>query len=133
MVNGRIFELLNQGFMYIAGRDRFFRPIVVVNAYMINSLDPQPTEDDLITVALFLINYVKTNMSVNGHVENALMIMNMNGQGVTSLPAGKIKTVLGALTSQHKCLTRSIFILSAPMAISILYKVVSIILDENLK
>ena len=83
--------------------------------------------------ALFLINYVKTNMSVNGHVENALMIMNMNGQGVTSLPAGKIKTVLGALTSQHKCLTRSIFILSAPMAISILYKVVSIILDENLK
>ena len=66
---------------------------------MINSLDPQPSEDDLISVALFLINYVKTHMSVNGHVENALMIMNMNGQGVTSLPAKKIKTVLGALTS----------------------------------
>ena len=83
IVNQRIFELLNQGFMYVAGRDRFYRPIVVVNGYMINTLDPQPTEDDLITCALFLINWMKVNCSLLGHVENSLMIINMNGEGVT--------------------------------------------------
>ena len=68
-----------------------------------------------------------------GNVENTLQVMNMNNQGVAQLPIKKIKAVIGAITSQNKCVARNIFVLNAPMAISVLYKAVSVILDQNLK
>ena len=57
----------------------------------------------------------------------------MGGQGITSLPIKKAKNVLGAITNQNKCVTRNIFVLNAPMAISGLYKALSVVLDQNLK
>jgi hypothetical protein len=35
-ISSGVFDLLNQGVMYIAGRDRHYRPIVVVRQYLIN-------------------------------------------------------------------------------------------------
>ena len=52
-VNGYTFELLNNGLIYMAGRDRFYRPVIVLNGWKINTFEPKPTEEDLITMALF--------------------------------------------------------------------------------
>ena len=57
-ISSNIFELLNTGFIYVCGRDKFYRPIVVINGYMMNSLNPDPSEDDLITSFLFFGRYV---------------------------------------------------------------------------
>ena len=49
------------------------------------------------------------------------------------MPLAKMKTVLGAITSQHKCVVRTIMVLNAPFAISILYQALSYFIDENTK
>ena len=87
----------------------------------------------MVTVSLFILEYIKAFLHFPGHVENILMLINMEGQNVTSMPVNKLKTILGAITSQHKCVVRTIMVLNAPMAISILYRALSFFIDENTK
>ena len=108
-VTGNIFDILNKGFIYVCGRDRFYRPIIVINGYMMNTLDPEPSTEELITTFLFYGQYLKHHMLWPGGIENLIQIMNLNNQGVAQLPVKKIKAVIGAITSQNKCVARNIF------------------------
>ena len=80
-VGGSIFELLNKGFIYVCGRDRFYRPILVINAYMIHTLDP--SVEDLITLVLFYGQYLRHHMMWPGAIENLLQVMNLNNLAVS--------------------------------------------------
>ena len=50
LINDPVYDLIRKGFMYIAGRDKKFRPVLVFNGWMINRLDPRPTPEDVISV-----------------------------------------------------------------------------------
>lgn len=68
---------------------------------------------------------------IPGRIENLQFVINLAGQGVTSMPVGKIKTILRSISSQHKCVARTIYILNAPMTITVLWQAVRFLLDET--
>jgi len=71
-VTDNTFQLINNGFMYIAGRDRLFRPILIIRYSVLAKMKPHPPIDDIIAVAIINIIYVIQYMLKQGVVENIL-------------------------------------------------------------
>ena len=130
-MNGKVFEMLNNGLIYFAGRDRFYRPVCVFNGWKINSFNP--TADELITTILFFKAYLHQHCTIPGIIENTILIQNLDGASPTKLPIKMIKASIQAVTTQEKCKIRTLFVLNAPTAISVVYKAISYILDDAIK
>ena len=129
-VSTGVFELLNNGFIYICGRDRFYRPIMVVRQAVLNSLPEPPSEQDLIGCAMIMMEYFQWHMMTPGHVENGINIMDNQHQGVTAIPIFKLKTVLSTIQSMYKSRNRVIFSVRSNPMISLLFNAISYFLDE---
>lgn len=94
-------------------------------------MDPQPSSDEMITSILFFFEYVEQNMFIKGKIENIILILNLGNQGMSKLPVSKLTAVIGAVMNQRKCATRTIFVLNAPFAITLLWKAIKYFIDEN--
>ena len=92
VMNDEVYQLIRKGFIYIAGRDRFYRPIIVFNASMYNTLLPDP--EDVTSAHLFIFSYVEKYMFCKGHIENVHTIMDLGGQGFTNLPVTAMKPMI---------------------------------------
>ena len=62
MVNNNVFNLINSGMLYIQGRDRHFRPILVLRPSVIFKMNPLPTNDDLIAATCIIMTYGNCHM-----------------------------------------------------------------------
>ena len=70
-----IFEMLSKGYSYVCGRDKFYRPIFVINGYMINEFNP--TVEDMVTITLWFFDYIQTNLFLKGKIENVIVVINL--------------------------------------------------------
>lgn len=57
-ISKRAVEMVERGFLYICGRDRLFRPIVVMRHRVIQGFNPLPHSEDVIGAALITILYM---------------------------------------------------------------------------
>ena len=130
-VSGRVFELLNLGFIYICGRDRFYRPIIVVRSPVIAQMMEQPTEDDMVTAAMIVMEYIHLHMHIPGRIENNIQINDSMHEGLMGLPVMKVKAVLQTLQLNYKCKARTIFAVNAPATITFLWNTIRYFIDEN--
>ena len=74
-MNSKVYDLIQKGFIYIAGRDRNYRPVVVFNASLFNTLLPDP--EDVTSAHLFIFSYIQKYMFCLGHIENVHTIMDL--------------------------------------------------------
>ena len=44
-IDSVVFDLFNQGFFYICGRDRYYRPVLVANAWLLMKQPEMPSDD----------------------------------------------------------------------------------------
>lgn len=131
MVNEKTLDVLNQGFFYLAGRDRCLRPIVVCNPNVIFSMSPVPTGPEVIAALVATISYNISYMQSPGIIENVIIIINMAGLGIFNMNYGLMKEMLGYITQVMKGRARSIFVLSAPSTFSAIWKVATYFIDET--
>ena len=89
-----------------------------------------PTPDDLITAAVLINMYSIHFMEVDGRVENNLSILNLSQMSLFGLPYSMMKTVMGTTQGQFKGRARTIFQLSAPRSISMVWNTVKYFMDE---
>ena len=91
-----IAELINQGLIYIHGRDKNFRPIVLVNALKLTQ-KKWLQEHHLINLIVLLYSYMDEFMLVEGRIENFILIIDCNDISLFNAPYAMIKNVLGAI------------------------------------
>jgi hypothetical protein len=76
--------------MYIHGRDKMFRPCIVLNSATFELLRQSKPElcdmDVASTATLFVLEYVRSNMFLPGQVENWVVINNIGGLSLNKLP-----------------------------------------------
>jgi hypothetical protein len=75
--------------MYVHGRDHRFRPIIVFNAYRIDL--KIINEDQMLKGITYLLEIVMKYYFIPGQVENWVLIMDLNGSGLSSLSTSTIK------------------------------------------
>lgn len=74
---------LDQGMMYFVGRDCNYKPILVMNVKKIH--DSEISTDELVNITGFFFNFIVENMMIEGQVENWVIIIELQGMGVTGV------------------------------------------------
>ena len=72
----RVHEILQTGFQYIGGRDRHYRPYIVIVPHKMFTLSPLPTPEEGMAVALVQYYFMVDHMMYDGSIENIVAIQN---------------------------------------------------------
>jgi len=121
-------KFLHEGIMYIHGRDRMYRPIVVFNAYMI---DPKKAEaDDLINGLTYFFEFLINHILLPGQVENWIFILDLNNVGIGSLPKTAMKKIISYLQANYRGHLTTMNIINTPSSIYIPWALIKGFLDE---
>ena len=62
VLNDASARLINSGFLYVHGRDRFFRPMLIINPRRLLQFKGIVGDEDVIRATVFLLEYMKTYM-----------------------------------------------------------------------
>jgi hypothetical protein len=116
-------ELLNNGFLYIYGRDHRFRPIMVCQPYILQNKLDYFSNSDVVKVCLFVCQYAVNNLLIPGQIENWIMFFNLKGTSLLSLPE-PIKLLVKELSDNFNFRLYKCYVLGMSLIMRILYKFV---------
>jgi hypothetical protein len=85
--------LTKNGFMYFFKRDKFLRPIVIVNVAKIKNFTGDELEGLVPTVS-YLMTYVIQKVLIPGKAETMVTIIDLNGVSMTQIPVKALKKFL---------------------------------------
>ena len=97
LFNAGVKKLLEQGVVYVYGRDKCYRPVLHVSVQNLFNMDPQPTSLDLTSLVVALNMWTDTNMMAPGRIENRVLILDLKDLGVMSFPYALVKSVMGTM------------------------------------
>ena len=87
--NDKIKYMLNSEFVYVIGRDKKFRPIIVIDfrnyeAKILKNVENSHFETDLINTLLYFFNFVIEKMLLPGQTEQLNLIMQIDNMSATN-------------------------------------------------
>ena len=83
--------------MYIHGRDRCFRPLIILNPPALLPFKEYGTDvigEEIIKSSIFIIEYVLNNLCLPGQIENYIVICDVNKLGVTEIPKATLGKII---------------------------------------
>ena len=116
-------ELLNNGFLYIYGRDHQFRPIMVCQPYILQNKLEYFSDSDVVNVCLFVCQYAVNNLLIPGQIENWIMLFNLKGTSIISLPE-PMKLLVQELSDNFNFRLFKCYVLGMSFLMRLLYKFV---------
>jgi hypothetical protein len=84
-------KLLEEGYVYIAGRDKQFRPVIIVNGYRVDLKIIKL--EDFLQALCFVLDTVRKFYFIPGKVENWIIFIENNNEGVFNFPLKVIKSI----------------------------------------
>lgn len=124
-------DLVQSGFVYICGRDRLFRPIVVMRYRIIQQMSPAPQSEDVIGAALIVFLFMQKYMLEDGVVENFVQIGDSQGVNVFTVPYKLLHSVITIMKTINRGRCRTCFEMNAPMSISFVWNGIKHFFDQN--
>ena len=116
-------QLLNTGFVYIFGRDHQFRPVIICQPGILQKNLDNYSVPDILNASIFICQYMANYMLIPGQIENWIMIINMEGTSILSLPDG-IKKVINALSEYFIARLYRCYILGLNIVLRAIYKII---------
>jgi len=126
--NPKIESFIDAGILYIHGRDNRFRPIVVFNAYKIDTkkLDLDTMMDSL----TYILEFILSELFLPGQVENWVFIMDLNRMGLGSLSLGPMKKLMEFLQHNYRGSLFAMYVINTPGSIFLPWRIVKGFLEE---
>lgn len=92
-----IYKLIEVGIISISGRDKCHRPVVNLSLDRLWGMNPMPPTEDLITVSLLMIEFIKKYMLIPGQIENRLLIIDCKDMNILNFPYNMVKQITGTM------------------------------------
>ncbi|CAD8191969.1 unnamed protein product [Paramecium pentaurelia] len=128
-INSHSEQFLKEGICYLLGRDKQYRPIVILNAHLI---DQKKHDKEQIFQALsFLLGIVKKNMFVPGKVETWNFILETNNLGGQGLQQKVLEILIDNLSTNFSGYLERMFILNPSSGINFLWQQIQTFLDQQ--
>ena len=116
-------QLLNTGYLYICGRDHQFRPVIICQPYILQKNLENYSTTEILNASIFICQYMVNYMLIPGQIENWIMLVNMDGTSILSLPDG-IKKVINALSEYFIARLYRCYILGLNIVLRAIYKII---------
>ncbi len=132
-ISSKVIEILSKtGFLYVHGRDRFSRPIIVCRAIgYINNLK-KFSYDDFLGAIVFFIEYLINFLMVPGQIECWNIINDLNGVSLLTLPSDFHK-FLKFLQVNYRCRLNISYVFGMNRILDYLWRVIKNFLDKNVE
>jgi hypothetical protein len=116
-------KVLNSGFLYIFGRDHQFRPLIICQPYILQDCLNKYSDSDIMNASIFICQYMANYMLIPGQIENWIMIVNMDGTSVLSLP-DSVKKLINNMSEYFIARLYRCYILGLNAILRIIYKII---------
>lgn len=131
-------KMIDSGYFYIHGRDRKFRPMIIINPRKIRQfknlgLDDSVAVDEVIRGCSFIIEYVVNNVHLPGQIENWISICDVAKLGITEIPVKLVGKVISCLSDNYRCKTRRMFILNTTYGLKLAWSVIQTFMKTHTK
>ncbi len=127
--NDKIYQLLNLGFLYIYGRDKHFRPIIICQPSICQKYIHLFKEKEIIDASVFLFQFIVNNMLLPGQIENWVMILNFEGSSPLNMP-DIVKKLIKIVSENFLSRLYKCYIYGMSFLINLLFKIVCNFLEE---
>lgn len=132
-----VIKLIQSGALYVYGRDRHYRPIIVNDLPRMIDLaanDPEVASTESMQAAfVFIYNYIKRVMFLPGHVDHWTSITNMGFASMWALPRQQITAIISIGQSHMMYMLYKGFYLNTSWGQTLAYKAVSVIMHPVTK
>lgn len=122
--------------MYIHGRDKRFRPLVIINPTALlpfMKLGKDLIGEEIIKCCIFIIEYMLKNMFLPGQIENYVVIIDVNKLGVSEIPKATLSKIIECLSKGYRYRTKRMFILNTTFSINLAWKVIESFMAGHMK
>ena len=119
----KVVQVLNSGFLYAFGRDHQFRPLLICQPYILQKCLKLYSDDDIYNASIFICQYMVNYMMIPGQIENWIMIVNMDGTSILSIPES-VKKLMNALSNYFIARLFRCYILGLNAFLRIIYKII---------
>lgn len=132
-VDDKVIEILSKlGFLYIHGRDRYFRPIIVCRAQAYVSNVNKYSYEEFLSAIIFFMEYVINFLMVPGQVECWNIINDLNNVSLLTLPSDFNK-FLKFLQINYRCRLNISFVYGMNTILDYLWRLIKTFLDKNVE
>lgn len=126
----KAFELLNLGFVYVHGRDKEYRPIIVLKADYYVKYAKEYSFDDWLMCIIYFMEYVVNNLLIPGQVENWNIITDLGKLSLLFIP-NDMKRLMRVLQSNYRCRLYVNFIFGMSTFLRYIWNIIKSMLDES--
>ena len=126
----KVVQVLNSGFLYAFGRDHQFRPLLICQPYILQKCLKLYSDDDIYNASIFLCQYMVNYMMIPGQIENWIMIVNMDGTSILSIPES-VKKLMNALSDYFIARLFRCYILGLNAFLRIIYKIICNFVEKS--
>lgn len=128
-----IYKIINSGFLQVRGRDRNFRPLIIMRPNIAASITPRPDISEGLMACAFMLEYVKSQFFLPGQIENWIIVFDLSNLSLMNVPFKTLKAFLDCLQSQYRCTAAKIFVLNVSSAFAFLWNTIKGFLEEHTK
>eukprot|EP00382_Lankesteria_abbotti_P002267 CAMPEP_0113844598 /NCGR_PEP_ID=MMETSP0372-20130328/318_1 /TAXON_ID=340204 /ORGANISM="Lankesteria abbotti" /LENGTH=342 /DNA_ID=CAMNT_0000813603 /DNA_START=105 /DNA_END=1133 /DNA_ORIENTATION=+ /assembly_acc=CAM_ASM_000359 len=126
---GTVFDNLPRGILYVHGRDRLRRPILIIRGSELALVE----KDDVLKVVIYWLEWVVSSLMVPNKVEQWKVLVDLTNVGITTAPVLTLRDVAMVLHRNYRGRLAKLVFLNCPMVFVGLWQTVSPILPEATK
>ncbi|EKX72319.1 conserved hypothetical protein [Theileria equi strain WA] len=115
-----------RGFVYIHGRDKFMRPIIVMRSAL---MDKNRHEAILKTI-YFMLELCIEKLLVPGRVEQWKVIIDLDGTNLFNIQVALLKQIAKSLSVNYRARLSQMFIINAPFILSCIWNLVKNVIPQ---
>ncbi|SCP04604.1 CRAL/TRIO domain-containing protein, putative [Plasmodium ovale] len=107
-------DILNNGYIYVHGRDKQMHPIIVINCKNFITANAK----DVLKVAYYWMEFIISKLFIEGKIEQWRVIIDLTSCGVLNIPLGTLKDISRCLSCNYRSRLSKMLVLSAPLFVS---------------
>ena len=133
-LNENALKILHKGILYIHGRDRCFRPIMILRASVLSETllnEPAEWKEDILRIWLYVSLYTIDNLLVPGRWENWISVNDLGDVATTKIPVKFWIEMANFLQVHLKWRAHMCFGLSVNFAVRMIWKIISPFVDKR--
>ena len=125
----KIIKFLNTGCTYAFGRDHQFRPIIIVQPYLLDKIKNEYSDNDILNGCIFLCQYATNYMLIPGQIENVVMFINLEKISLLSIP-DSMKKIINTMSEYFIATLYKSYIFGMNTFLKFLFKIFCNFLEE---
>ena len=123
-------KITDSGFLYIHGRDKYYRPLIILNPGIFSTIDCSLEVWD--KFGIFLMEFLVKKCLLPSKVENWNIIVDFSQLSMGNIPY-KLKDIFSIFKGIYRCRLYKVYLLNMNFVFSLVWNLVKMVMGANLE